>query len=129
MSSARRTDKGETVREEAERLTFGDSILSEAEKAVLGARQEAYDHPLDNFRRIAGLWSVILGIPVTEEQHVLCMLAVKIARLMNTPDHRDSIVDLAGYAATLELLQTERVRRSEADLPLGAGRRDSQSSA
>jgi len=28
------------------------------------------------------------------------MVLLKMARLMQTPDHRDSYVDMAGYAAT-----------------------------
>jgi hypothetical protein len=28
------------------------------------------------------------------------MVLLKMARLMQTPDHRDSVVDMAGYTAT-----------------------------
>ena len=39
-----------------------------------------------------------LGQDVTPEQ-VLCMTCLKVARLMETPKHEDSWVDIAGYGA------------------------------
>jgi len=41
----------------------------------------------------------VLGQSVTPEQVVLCMTCLKVARLMETPDHEDSWVDIAGYGA------------------------------
>ena len=31
----------------------------------------------------------------------MMMVAIKLARLIETPDHKDSAIDLAGYAALL----------------------------
>lgn len=76
-------------------------LLREAAQLVRGPRHQTYDPPRENFTRIAAMWSVILGVDVTPEQHALCMIAVKVARLLATPDHHDSIVDIAGYAQTL----------------------------
>lgn len=90
-----------------------ETILDEAKSLVYGERQGIYDHPLDNFRRIAEMWSTYLGIPITEEQHAVCMVLVKVARLMNTPQHRDSIVDIAGYMQTYAMLQEERDKRGQ----------------
>jgi hypothetical protein len=67
-------------------------------------RGKRYGPPAENFARIAGIWQVIFGIEVTPEQVGLAMLGVKLARLVETPDDPDSLADLAGYAATLELL-------------------------
>lgn len=67
-------------------------------------RGERYGTPAENFGRIAGIWGVVLGVEITPEQVGLCMLGVKLARLVETPDDPDSLADLAGYAATLELL-------------------------
>lgn len=69
--------------------------------AVRGAR---YGHPAENFARIARLWGPILGVDVSPQQVGLAMIAVKLARLIETPDDEDSIRDLAGYAATLDML-------------------------
>ena len=50
---------------------------------------------------IAARWSLTLGRPVTPEQVVLCMIDLKLARLAADPLHRDSLVDVIGYAALL----------------------------
>lgn len=86
------------------------SILAEAAEIVLGARRKAYGTPENNFGRIASLWNVYLdqkpdGRGTIGPQDVaLMMILMKVARLMESPDHRDSLVDLAGYAATVEML-------------------------
>jgi len=79
------------------------NILDEAERAVYGDRARDYGHPRDNFRRIAELWSAFLSgrgsgfyPSLTGEETALMMALVKIARLQETPDHRDSWVDIAG---------------------------------
>jgi hypothetical protein len=42
---------------------------------------------------------VILGKHnITPEQVALCMVAVKLSRLVETPGHYDSYVDICGYA-------------------------------
>lgn len=79
------------------------TVLDEAAQ-VIKERGENYDHPLPNHQRIAALWSVVLGTTVTPLQVVQCMMAVKLARLIATPDHRDSLIDLCGYAACAETI-------------------------
>ena len=73
--------------------------LLENATVALSDRGSAYGDASDNFQRIADMWSVILGRRVTMKQVALCMSAVKMARLIETPDHADSWIDLAGYAA------------------------------
>jgi len=87
------------------------NILEEANSLVHGDRQQAYGHPLDDFSRTAKLWSAILGHEVTPEQVGLCMCAVKISRQVNKPK-RDNLVDLAGYAATVQMVLDEQYKRS-----------------
>lgn len=67
-------------------------------------RGERYGHPSTNFARIGSMWEPILGVDVSPQQVGLCLIALKLARLIETPDDQDSIHDLAGYAATLEML-------------------------
>lgn len=79
------------------------SVLGEAEAVVYGERAAVYGHPKDNFLRIAALWNGWLtarGIAYafTPEDTADLLILVKLARLMATPDHRDSMVDIAGYA-------------------------------
>jgi len=71
----------------------------EAAKNAVVERGENYGGVRENHQRIAALWSVVLGQDVTPEQVVLCMTCLKVARLMETPDHEDSWVDIAGYGA------------------------------
>jgi hypothetical protein len=66
---------------------------------ALSDRGSAYGDASENFQRIADMWSVILSRRVTVKEVALCMAAVKMARLIETPDHEDSWIDLAGYAA------------------------------
>lgn len=86
------------------------SICAEADQLVSGDRRNAYGHPLDDFTKTAAMWSAILGAPVTAEHVPLCMIAVKISRELNRPK-RDNLVDICGYAKTLDLVHDERRQR------------------
>jgi len=74
-------------------------ILDEAKRLTHTDRQKNYGSPYVNHKRIAGLWSVYLETEITPSQVALCLCLVKIARLIETPDHEDSFIDLAAYAA------------------------------
>lgn len=76
------------------------TILDEAREAVFGARAKTYGHPKQNFGRTAGMWMPIFAKEVSGADVALAMAAVKLARLVESPGHRDSWVDLAGYAET-----------------------------
>ena len=86
------------------------SILTEASSLVHGDRNEDYGHPLDDWARTAKMWSALLGIEITAEQAVMCMICVKLSRETNRPK-RDNIVDAAGYAELVEWIKTERINR------------------
>lgn len=64
-----------------------------------GQRRQDYGDALDSFEAIAKMWSVVLGVDVTAEQVSLCQMLLKMGRLLNTPNHTDSWVDIIGYAA------------------------------
>lgn len=76
-----------------------EQILDTAKNIVSNDRVKHYGTPKDNFTRIAKLWSVVLNRECTAAEVALCMAQVKVTRLMQTPDHTDSWVDMAGYAA------------------------------
>lgn len=74
-------------------------LLDEANRLVSGDRQNDYGHPADDFERIARLYAPILEADIDPAlKHALLMIQVKISRLLNTPDHIDSVIDIAGYA-------------------------------
>jgi hypothetical protein len=84
-----------------------DSILAEAHRLVHGQRGQDYGHPYEDFSRTAKIWSAILGIEVTPQQAILCMIAVKISRECHRPK-RDNRVDIAGYAEALDMVVNYR---------------------
>jgi len=96
-------------------MSQNENVMEEAQRLVHGDRQEAYGHPLDDFSRTARMWSVILNAVVTPQEVALCMIAVKISRECNRPK-RDNLVDICGYAGTLEMVNDEMKRRSDAAL-------------
>ena len=75
------------------------SILEEAKRLITEDRNKAYGEPKENHERIARGWSLIFNFHVTAHQVALAMMWLKICRLIVTPDHRDSHVDICGYAA------------------------------
>ena len=83
-------------------------VLSEAEQLINGDRAKAYGDPSVNFGRLAQLWAPILGAEITPTQVALCLTQLKISRLINTPDHRDSYIDAAGYIGLAAELAKEQ---------------------
>lgn len=76
-----------------------NTILAKAINLTTGDRDKNYGTPLVNHQRIATIWSVILEKEITPSQVALCMAGVKMARLIESPDHLDSFVDGAAYFA------------------------------
>jgi hypothetical protein len=76
-----------------------EEILQEALRLTSTDRQKNYGEPVINHQRIADIWTVLLGVDVTPSQVALCMVGVKLARLVETPTHMDSFVDMAAYAS------------------------------
>lgn len=95
------------------------TMLQKAELTIQGDRQRDYGDKLQNFSQIAMLWQGTLATKlqpdaaITPEDVALCMIQVKIARLAKSPDHEDSLLDVAGYAGCMSLLQKERIEGKE----------------
>lgn len=65
---------------------------------VTGERGKAYGHPSIDFHRADRLKAVVAECRNPLARHALEMICVKMARLIQTPDHLDSWTDIAGYA-------------------------------
>lgn len=81
------------------------AIADEAKRIVTGARRAAYGKPEDNFARIAAYWNAYAqckgwSVVFAAADVSPMMRGMKEARLCETPDHRDSFVDLVGYTLT-----------------------------
>jgi hypothetical protein len=94
-----------------------ETVLQEADRLVATDRQGQYGHPYDDFSRTAALWTGAgFGFfddrtesyrSVSAEDIAIAMMLLKISRIVNLPK-RDSIVDAAGYAKTLDLVIKKR---------------------
>lgn len=108
-------------------------IANEAVRIVTGARRSAYGKPEDNFARIRRLWNahlVNIGMIGREEDGLkdrdvpALMDLMKTARLAESPDHRDSVVDKIGYTLTYaEMALAPKVIEGEVIEPVAPERK------
>ncbi|PJF23507.1 MAG: hypothetical protein CUN56_00475 [Phototrophicales bacterium] len=82
--------------------------MDDMHKQVVKERGKLYGHPKDSFGRCSAAWHVISECRDAEVRHALYMIWVKICRLVETPDHIDSIIDIAGYAETIKMIHSSR---------------------
>jgi hypothetical protein len=87
------------------------SILEDAQQIIYGDREQTYGRPSKNLDCIAQFWTTYLvnrsdpTADVNAQDVAAMMTLLKIARLANSPDHRDSLVDGCGYLALIERVQ------------------------
>ena len=77
-----------------------EQILEQA-AAIIAERGASYGDFGESVAAIAKRWSITFGHHVTPSQVVLCMIDLKLTRLAHDPMHRDSVLDVIGYAALL----------------------------
>jgi len=73
------------------------TVLQEAESLINGDRAATYGDAKESFNRIAGMWSAYLGTEVTGLDVTNMMILLKVSRTKGGY-HRDSYVDIGGYA-------------------------------
>lgn len=78
------------------------TVLTDAAEIVNGDRERTHGEPGKNLEAIASMWRPIFGTSVTPEQVCLAMIALKVARAINNPSHRDHWTDIVGYVALAE---------------------------
>lgn len=82
-----------------------ETIVEEAARLVNGPRRQEYGHPKINFARVAKSWEPILETDVSPTQVAQCMIALKNMRACQSPSHRDTWVDIAGYSQTAAIIE------------------------
>lgn len=99
------------------------TFLQKAEALIKGDRQKDYGDKLANFAHIAMFFQAVLapklqeGVHISPEEVGMMMQGVKMARMIKSPDHSDSVLDNAGYAGCIGELQAERLALKK---PMGA---------
>ena len=82
-----------------EPLQYRVEALREAAKIISGDRDAQYGAPEENFTRIGKIWSVILGIDLSQEDVAMMMVGLKVARYASKSGFQgDTWIDIAGYA-------------------------------
>ena len=79
----------------------GEAMLGHA-ATIVADRRQVYGDPAVSMAAVAKRWSITLGRTITPAEVVLCLIDLKLARLVLDPKHQDSILDIAGYAAVLQ---------------------------
>lgn len=71
-------------------------------------RREVYGPPCDTYRRIAAMRAIVDECADAQIREVLGMIVTKVVRLVQTPTHLDSWVDIAGYSRCGVMLLDDR---------------------
>lgn len=82
------------------------NLLETANSLVYGDRADAYGAYSEEARKLAALFSIVLGVEVPVEKVPLLMVVLKVCRLSHNPTHTDSWVDIAGYAGCAGKLES-----------------------
>lgn len=88
------------------KLLDRDFFLDEAKNLINNDRAADYGDAYEMHRRIAAGWSEILGVVVKPHEVALCMAWLKVSRIVVSPSHTDSYIDLAAYAALAGEIKT-----------------------
>lgn len=78
-----------------------ENLLNQAIQIITNDRNNSYGEPDQDFTRIAQLWNTYLQGRENIESHdvAVMMILLKVSRLSWNPGHKDSWLDIAGYAA------------------------------
>lgn len=83
-----------------------ESLMDEAARIISGQRRQDYGPVSESFQRIAVMWSAYVGVELSTLDVANLMILLKVCRARNGY-HRDSFVDIIGYAALTEQLRSE----------------------
>ena len=95
------------------------TVLDEAQRIIHGDRNKTYGNPLGNHECTAEMMMGYLkrkyGSDAGFDADDVCVFNIiqKLSRLAHTPRHRDSLIDICGYAGNLEMMEEESQRRAD----------------
>lgn len=81
-----------------------ENVAETAQRLVGGDRQDQYGHPIEDFTRTAGAINALYGTDFGPRDIPIIMTCVKLSRVIQSPNKRDSIVDAIGYMLTYEMV-------------------------
>lgn len=87
--------------------------FDEAVENLTQVRGRVYGHPYDDFARANLIKQAVADCSHPQIRHALEMIGVKMARLVHSPAHIDSVVDIAGYARTIAMILDEEKERKK----------------
>lgn len=84
-------------------MSVQGDLLRDAISKIEGDRNADYGAPHEDFERTAGMLNSLGycgpgGREITGSDWAVILICGKLSRLMNSPDHKDSIEDIGGYA-------------------------------
>jgi hypothetical protein len=79
-------------------MTERGRVPTEAAALIEGDRCHEYGDPFEMHKRAADIYNAYAGSSITAHDMAMILLSVKMARLAHMPLHRDSYVDICGYA-------------------------------
>jgi hypothetical protein len=91
-------------------MTDDHGIAGTAHDLVYGERAKTYGHPKIDFSIIANIWTGLMKDKLREGEELdayrvaVLMTGLKLARLVQSPQHTDSRIDTIGYMLTMERL-------------------------
>ncbi len=83
-------------------------LFDDAYAVVTEDRRHLYGEPEDTYRRISAFREIVDECPDVQVREILGMIVTKVARLVQTPTHLDSWVDVADYARCGAMLLDDR---------------------
>lgn len=89
---------------------MSETILEEAARITDRDRAEAYGDAREHAERFAAIAAAATGLHILPEHFPVLLISLKLARAGQAPEcwHRDSYVDIAGYARVAEKIHEER---------------------
>lgn len=93
-------------------FTSGADIVLDAYELITGDRHRDYDHPEQDYTKVAEIFQALTGICLTVEEALCFPLAMKLARMRTAREqgrwHKDSVVDAIGYLGCMAMVNARR---------------------